>query len=113
MLILNFPSSITVVRGLSECFDYKPSLFSSCVRVVSSQRSGMGKSLYIRRRAEFLVDLNPTSKGCVTIPVHGPRVTPDSVMAFLKDHIANSTGTIFHIDVSPSVSIVTTKYMFG
>ena len=64
----------------------------------------MGKSLYIKRKAEVLTKLNPHSKGCVTIPVHGPIVNSESVMDFLKDHMENSTGTIFHIDISPSVS---------
>lgn len=77
--------------------------FSSCVRIVSSHRSGMGKSLYIRRMVDSLASHN---KGCVivTVPVHGPRVTPDSVMAFLRDRLGNSLGAIFHIDISPSVS---------
>ena len=64
----------------------------------------MGKSLYIRRKTELLSSLNPHSKGCVTIPVHGPVVNSESILAFLKDHMENSNGTIFHIDVSPSVS---------
>ena len=70
----------------------------------------MGKSLYIRRMSESLCSLTSSSNDCITIPVHGPRVTPDSIMALLKDHVANSTGTIFHIDVSPSVSYVNLTY---
>ena len=59
--------------------------------------------------ATSLYGLNPTSNNYVTIPIHGPIVTSDSVMAFLKDHLVNSTGVIFHVDVSPSVSLLKTQ----
>ena len=40
----------------------------------------------------------------VTIPIHGPEVTPDTVMEFLKDHMKDATSTIFHLDIAPTVS---------
>ena len=74
---------------------------SSFVRVVSSTRSGMGKSLFITRLAD---KLNRGSTH-VTIPIHGPEVTPDTVMEFLKDHVEDATSTIFHFDVAPTVNM--------
>ena len=74
---------------------------SSCVRIVSSTRSGMGKSLFITRMAD---KLNAGSTH-VTIPIHGPEVTPDTVMEFLKDHMEDANSTIFHFDISPTVNI--------
>ena len=74
---------------------------SSCVRVVSSTRSGMGKSLFITRLADKL----NTGSTHVTIPIHGPEVTPDTLMEFLKDHMEDATSTIFHFDIAPTVNM--------
>ena len=61
----------------------------------------MGKSLFITRMAD---KLNAGSTH-VTIPIHGPEVTPDTVMEFLKDHMEDANSTIFHFDISPTVNI--------
>ena len=78
----------------------------SCVRFVMSDRSGMGKSLYIKRLAESLTfNLQcPAEVVHVTIPLHGPVVTPDSVLELFQEHANNATCCIYHIDIAPKVS---------
>lgn len=88
---------------LSFCvYDYY--MHSSSVRIVSSDRSGMGKSLYIRNLAERLREKQPDSDAVhVTIPLHGPIVTPDTVMELFKDHFEKPSCCIYHIDIAPNV----------
>ena len=64
----------------------------------------MGKSLFITRMAEKLAEDKHAGTTHVTIPIHGPEVTPDTIMEFLKDHMKDATSTIFHLDVAPTVS---------
>ena len=71
----------------------------SSVQIVSSTRSGMGKSLYVQRMAEGIRGCNITC-----IPVHGPDVTSDAIMKLLKDD-EHTNCTIFHIDVAPNVRL--------
>ena len=86
------------------------SLISSYVRVVKSERAGMGKSLYIQRLTEEL-DTKTDQQGPhhVIIPVHGPKVTFDTIVQALKHPFEKMTNQdsgqaiIFHIDISPSV----------
>ncbi len=79
---------------------------SSSVRVVSSERAGMGKSLYIRRMAEQLEMVTEAKpEDCqVIIPIHGPVVTPDVVLKFLKEHYRKNKCVMYHFDIAPSVS---------
>ena len=78
----------------------------SCVRVVSSNRTGMGKSLFIQRMANQLgVITNDSTKSTpVVIPIHGPVATADVVLNFLKDHYKEDKCKIYHFDIAPSVS---------
>ena len=70
----------------------------------------MGKSLYIQRMKEQLRSKSsghPPSD--VVIPVHGPKVTFDSIVQSLKQSFDNKQDTsnhaiIFHFDISPNVS---------
>lgn len=79
-------------------------MHSSCTRVVRSDRSGMGKSLYIQRLADKLHEKHPESDIVhVTIPLHGPLVTPDVVVELFKDHFQKSSCCIYHIDIAPNV----------
>ena len=89
------------------------SLISSYVRVVKSERAGMGKSLYIQRLTEEL-ETKTDQKGPyhVIIPVHGPKVTFDTIVQALKhpfekmtDQDSSGQAIIFHIDISPSVRL--------
>ena len=76
---------------------------SSCVRIVSSTRAGMGKTLFVNRMADKLRQLKMQGTVLVTIPIHGPQVTTDSVMQYLVNHQDSSYCTILHFDISPSV----------
>ena len=70
----------------------------------------MGKSLYIQRLKEELeTKTDQLGPHHVIIPVHGPKVTFDSIVQALKHPFENTTdqdsdhGIIFHLDISPSV----------
>ena len=78
---------------------------SSSVRVVSSERPGLGKSLYIQRMAKQLKTITKADiTDCqVVIPIHGPVVTPDVVLKFLKDHYQKNKCMIYHFDIAPNV----------
>ena len=76
------------------------------MRIVTSVRSGMGKSLYIQRLGENLrVNLGQADPVHVTIPLHGPVVTPDIVLELFKDHFKRPTCCIYHVDIAPNVSV--------
>ena len=64
----------------------------------------MGKTLFITRMVEKLQALKPGYKALITIPVHGPVVTTDSIMECLVHHVGDSDCTVIHFDISPSVS---------
>ena len=63
----------------------------------------MGKSLFISRMADKLRGFKPGEKVMITIPIHGPHVTTDSVMKCLEPHQDKSHCTIIHFDIAPSV----------
>ncbi len=67
----------------------------------------MGKSLYVKKKA---VSLSPAmSNGsdiCVTIPIHGPVVTADTLMDYFKKYAGRENCTIYHLDIAPRVSIL-------
>jgi hypothetical protein len=67
----------------------------------------MGKSLFIQRMATQLgvVTNDPTKSTPAVIPIHGPVVTADVVLNFLKDHYREDKCRIYHFEVAPSVSI--------
>ena len=65
----------------------------------------MGKSLYIQHLANDLKRKHPRSEVVhVTIPLHGPVVTPDTVVELFQDHYKNPKCCIYHIDIAPNVS---------
>ncbi len=68
---------------------------------MSSNRSGMGKSLYIKHLAEKHAGILH-----VIIPIHGPVVTPDTVVELFDEHAKNDTCCIYHIDIAPNVCLV-------
>ena len=92
------------IKAICNC-DYYAS-YRSRVRVVSSKRTGMGKSLFIQRMAEQLESVN-CSKAApieVIIPIHGPIVTSDVILSLLKGHYRDNKCKIYHFDIAPSVS---------
>ena len=68
----------------------------------------MGKSLYIKHLADNLkLKLHHSASIVhVTIPIHGPVVTPDTVLELFKYHARNPTCCIYHVDVAPNVRII-------
>ena len=75
--------------------------------MVASDVSGMGKSLYIERLAEKLQKQCQIKSQHVIIPIHGPVVNADTVMASLGNHVISKTpiAQIIHFDIASSVSI--------
>ena len=87
-----------------------------CVRVISSKRGGMGKSLFVRRLTDQLPNLvnnemvlhtNVSNLDLhVTIPLHGNSADPSMLVDSLLPHAARADlplSRVFHLDVSPSV----------
>ena len=65
----------------------------------------MGKSLYIKHRTEELLKSASTDGPHeVIVPIHGPTVTPDTVVGTLMPHIEKNFSVIFHLDIAPNVS---------
>ncbi|CAI8017205.1 E3 ubiquitin-protein ligase rnf213-alpha [Geodia barretti] len=75
----------------------------SCVRVISSTRAGMGKTLYVTRMKEKLQAVTPRHNSLITIPVHGPIVTVDSMIERLVQNEDSCDYSILHFDIPPSV----------
>ena len=72
----------------------------------------MGKSLYIKNLAKNLQQiLKQTAAAHVTIPLHGPEVTPDTVLELFQDHLRKSSSCIYHVDIAPNVSFTVTLHM--
>ena len=83
----------------------KQPFLRSCVRVVSSSRAGMGKTLFVARMEEELKAVKEQAQ-LITIPVHGPVVTTDSIMQCLVHHQSTCDAAncvILHFDISPLV----------
>ena len=83
-------------------------VFRCTVRVVASNASGMGKSLYVKRLAQKLKRHCQIESKHVIVPIHGPVVNADTVMMSLNNHAANQipTAQIIHLDIASSVSSV-------
>ena len=79
--------------------------YRSCVRIITSERAGMGKSLFVKRLKEDLQRKTNSDSECLkVIPIHGPLVTADLIVEALKEDFNNEKPTIFHFDIAPSVS---------
>ena len=72
---------------------------------MTSQRSAMGKSLYVQCMTESLKFnmKNSSDSVLVTIPIHGPVVTDDVMLNFFTQHLNKPNCCIYHIDISSSV----------
>ena len=81
-------------------------LYRSCVRVVTSDRPGMGKSFYIQEMAKTLRKQGRKTSYNYTIPIHGPEVTPDTVMEFLSEYLQHPPCSMYHLDISSDVSFL-------
>ena len=87
-----------------------------CVRVVSSDRGGLGKTLFVRRLTDQLRNLVnnnmvmshslSTSSLHVTVPLHGHSTDSSMLLDSLLPHEVRANVPpfrVFHLDVSPSV----------
>ncbi|KAJ7339383.1 hypothetical protein OS493_005778 [Desmophyllum pertusum] len=87
-----------------------------CVRVVSSKRGGLGKTLVVRRLTDQLPnlvnndmvlrrhDLNISLH--VTVPLHGNSTDSSMLVDSLLPHVVKANvplSRVFHLDVSPSM----------
>ena len=90
--------------------------FTTCrstVRLVFSNRAGMGKSLFITRMAEKLDNRvfqfssylsRQAANKLVTIPIHGPNISNDDVIDMLSEPSVYQGPKILHLDVASQVS---------
>jgi len=87
------------------------------VRVVSSDRAGVGKTLVVSRLCEKLMRLpnnaqmsklkKPSVQLSVVVPLHGRVADTQQILDALWQHPVESNlpvSRIIHLDVSPSVS---------
>ena len=86
-----------------------------CVRVVTSKRGGLGKTLYVRRLTDQLQNLvNNDMVVCrdsgislhVTVPLHGNSTDSSMLVDSLLPHATRANvplSRVFHLDVAPSV----------
>ena len=63
----------------------------------------MGKTLYVTRMKEKLQAVTPRHNSLITIPVHGPIVTVDSMIERLVQNEDSCDYSILHFDIPPSV----------
>ena len=85
------------------------SVFSSrsYVQLVTSERSGMGKSLYISRKVEELGCALMTGNRLRSATLHGPELSRDNAVKVLKNASSKDTDIypyIYHLEVSDRVS---------
>ena len=99
---------------LIDCF-----LSRLCVRVVSSKRGGLGKTLFVRRLTDQLPNLVNNDMVLtnvrmhdsnvalnVTVPLHGNSTDSSMLVDSLLPHAVRANvplSRVFHLDVSPSV----------
>ena len=86
-----------------------------CVRVVTSNRGGLGKTLYVRRLTDQLQNLvnndmvvyrDSNISLHVTVPLHGNSTDSSMLVDSLLPHATRANvplSRVFHLDVSPSV----------
>ncbi|XP_053389016.1 E3 ubiquitin-protein ligase rnf213-alpha-like, partial [Mercenaria mercenaria] len=82
-------------------------LQSSTVRVIRSKRSGVGKTLYKKRKEETLKRMMKTEESLsVTLSLHGKHIDVDKIIGLLRPHArlpGQESPRIIHIDVANEV----------
>lgn len=95
------------------------------MRVISSNRAGVGKTLVVTRLCEKLIRLpnndrmakmrKRTEQLHVTVPLHGTVADTHQILDALWQHPINASlplSRIIHLDVSPSVSLLNNLHFF-
>ena len=85
------------------------------MRVVTSEQAGVGKSLSVQKLKDKLVKvfreiglISENQKAIVYLPLHGPEVTADEVLAMLLREESDLKSCIIHIDIPTRVcSLIT------
>lgn len=79
----------------------------------TSKQAGVGKSLSVRKLKDKLVKVfkekrliseKQTQKAIVTLPLHGPEVTANEILAMLLKEESDLKSCIIHIDIPMRVS---------
>ncbi|XP_054615147.1 E3 ubiquitin-protein ligase rnf213-alpha isoform X2 [Dunckerocampus dactyliophorus] len=83
-----------------------------CVGTVSSERAGVGKSLYIRRLYESLQHFFKKSSMMKCIRLIEPSVDEKAVLQSLLDTHAKKKLTVFHFDITSSVQKGIHEFLF-
>ncbi|XP_038013112.1 E3 ubiquitin-protein ligase RNF213 isoform X2 [Motacilla alba alba] len=87
-----------------------------CVGIVSSERAGMGKSLYVKRLHERLQEEQPDCTDLLkTIRLIEPEVDEDKVLKSLLPFLKREHQTkpmIFHFDITSSVQRGIPEFLF-
>ena len=82
---------------------------SCCVRVIKSQRAGMGKSLRVKRLRQKMKEWEtPFATSYECIRLNQRKIDPSHVAGQLlkrMSHPSNKTPGIYHIDVAHEVGI--------
>ena len=73
----------------------------------------MGKSLYITRRAERLMQMHDVTDSLVSIHVNGPKIAEESIMDQLQllEFKRPNQPLLVHFDIAPSVCITRQFYV--
>ena len=105
------PASEILLHGVNLFCEHCSSL---CVRLIKSQRAGVGKTLRVRRFAEALQEAvssrSDIRSSLVTVSLHSRVVDESDVLKLLIEHCTEPEDkviTIFHINIAPQVSYFT------
>uniref|UniRef100_A0AAV2KJR2 Ring finger protein 213 n=1 Tax=Knipowitschia caucasica TaxID=637954 RepID=A0AAV2KJR2_KNICA len=83
-----------------------------CVGIVSSTRSGVGKSLYIKRLYQKLKHSTKKTTAMKCIRLIEPTVDEDAVFQSLLNNTETKALTVFHLDVTASVQHGLHEFLF-
>ena len=73
----------------------------------------MGKTHYISVLGRALEENLKCSSSSVVVPVHGPIVTVSSIIDGLRQIKDYHKPMLFHLDIAPSVSLLTGIFVFS
>ena len=82
---------------------------SSIAHIVVSARSGMGKSLQVKRMAEIIERANDSGKPSYAyIPIHGPDISVQHILKQMEQCMQDPTDPhpqLIHFNIAQSVSV--------